>query len=274
MEFNELLNQYMDQIPCSAKDLSLTSGISASAISRYRSGQRTPSKEDLQNLSESLCRIAEDNGSEIDPDKLRTSLYASLPNLDVDRVSFTGKFSLLMQTLPINRKQLSEYAGYDPSFLSKILSGDRAPSDFVSFATSISDFTAEFCIREGHLNLLGDLIKENVSDIQEESAISKVLCAWLLAKDGTESREKSEQDAIHSFLKKLDDFDLNDYMKRIHFDKIPTPTSPLRATGNKNYTGIEGMKKAEIEFLKRTSLSSSKEPLWQYSSLPMEELAK
>ena len=42
MNFRELLNRYMQQLDCTAKELSERSGISASVISRYRSCEREP----------------------------------------------------------------------------------------------------------------------------------------------------------------------------------------------------------------------------------------
>ena len=41
MRFYEQLNQYMKAVNCTAKELCIVSGISAAALSRYRSGERT-----------------------------------------------------------------------------------------------------------------------------------------------------------------------------------------------------------------------------------------
>ena len=42
MHFYEQLNQYMKVVNCTAKELCTVSGISAAALSRYRSGERVP----------------------------------------------------------------------------------------------------------------------------------------------------------------------------------------------------------------------------------------
>lgn len=42
MRFYEQLNQYMKAVNCTAKELCTVSGISAAALSRYRSGERVP----------------------------------------------------------------------------------------------------------------------------------------------------------------------------------------------------------------------------------------
>lgn len=40
MNFSQKLNEYMEVLSCSAKELSQQSGISASSFSRYRNGER------------------------------------------------------------------------------------------------------------------------------------------------------------------------------------------------------------------------------------------
>ena len=42
MDFKKILDDYMKQLDCTAKDLAESSGLSAATISRYRSGNRVP----------------------------------------------------------------------------------------------------------------------------------------------------------------------------------------------------------------------------------------
>lgn len=42
MNFHEKLNEYIQMLPCTAKELSELSGLSAATLSRYRSGERVP----------------------------------------------------------------------------------------------------------------------------------------------------------------------------------------------------------------------------------------
>jgi len=48
MNFSTVLNNYIDLINCSSKELSTASGISPAAISRYRNGERIPNFESKQ----------------------------------------------------------------------------------------------------------------------------------------------------------------------------------------------------------------------------------
>ena len=42
MNFSEKLNEYIQSLPCTAKELSELSGLSHATLSRYRSGERIP----------------------------------------------------------------------------------------------------------------------------------------------------------------------------------------------------------------------------------------
>lgn len=55
---------------------------------------------------------------------------------------------------------------------------------------------------------------------------------------------------INDFLNNLDTFDLNQYIKAIHFDEMKVPFVPFYKQVSKNYYGIEEMKKGELDFLR------------------------
>ena len=48
MDFALILNQYIEQLDCSAKNLAAASGLSSAVISRYRSGERQPELNSTQ----------------------------------------------------------------------------------------------------------------------------------------------------------------------------------------------------------------------------------
>ncbi|HAF27299.1 MAG TPA: hypothetical protein DCG85_08320 [Lachnospiraceae bacterium] len=275
MEFKDILNEYMDMIPCTANELSQKSGLSSSAVSRYRSGKRVPAgKSEIDAISDALTELA---GDRFDDEKIREmkdALYASVPDLDFDRFIFSGRFGSLLNRIPVNRKKLAESVGYDPSFLSKIISGDRVPSDPASFAENVADHVVESIDPDEIIKSFPEApaIAEAGDKESLKEALKEALIRWLLSGESSEHEDEAKK-GMERFLKSLDEFDLNDYMKRIHFDKIPVPKSPIKQRNSRSYQGVEGMKKAETDFLKRTVLSSSTDPVWMYSSLPMEELA-
>ena len=60
MKFNEKLNEYIDILDCTAKELSRNSGISTATISRYRNGERVPeiNSDALNQLCSAIAQTA------------------------------------------------------------------------------------------------------------------------------------------------------------------------------------------------------------------------
>ena len=60
MEFNEYLNNYIEIIHCTVRELAEATSLSATVISRYRTGERKPNidSEHLQKLVSGIVSIA------------------------------------------------------------------------------------------------------------------------------------------------------------------------------------------------------------------------
>ena len=71
----------------------------------------------------------------------------------------------------------------------------------------------------------------------------------------------------------LDAFDLNDYLKAVHFDEIKLPPSLPQRTSRKEYYGIKEFMEGELDFVKATVLSKSTDDCIMYSDMPLEEMA-
>ena len=67
MRFANVLNLYLDKTDCTAKALSAASGISASALSRYRSGKRIPEQGQVEKLICGFVQLASENAPEHGP---------------------------------------------------------------------------------------------------------------------------------------------------------------------------------------------------------------
>ena len=55
--FKDVLNNYLNKLKISSKELSLKSNISESVISRYRSGSRVPNNEQILKLATAIYNI-------------------------------------------------------------------------------------------------------------------------------------------------------------------------------------------------------------------------
>ena len=71
------------------------------------------------------------------------------------------------------------------------------------------------------------------------------LARWLL------NGEAGQPDSTFSFLEKLDEFDLNDYIRAVRFDQLKVPTVPFQLPSSKVHYGLENFRQALLDFLKK-----------------------
>lgn len=64
MKFSEKLNDYIEQLSCTGKDICNLSGISAASFSRYRNGERVPElgTKPFEDLCCALAQISAQKG--------------------------------------------------------------------------------------------------------------------------------------------------------------------------------------------------------------------
>lgn len=271
MTFSELLNEYICIFRCTAGELANASGLTQASLSRYRNGQRMPETDTLKKLASGIVRIAAQNGTDLDLDLVFSQLAEAAGIVKTDHTQFSGQFSFLIDAIPINLSELAKSMGYDPSYLSRIKKGQRMPADITKFAESLSAFLLRKYGGSEKMELICKLLdcctaKDTFSHPDFTAAITRYLCS-------SEPKEKAAE-GIRDYLKKLDEFDLNEYMTLIRFDQLKVPTVPFHLPSSRNYYGIEQMKQGELDFFRATALSRSKEPIFMNSDMPMADMAQ
>ena len=271
MTFSELLNEYICIFRCTAGELANASGLTQASLSRYRNGQRMPETNTLKKLASGIVRIAAQNGTDLDLDLVFSQLAEAAGIVKTDHTQFSGQFSFLIDAIPINLSELAKSMGYDPSYLSRIKKGQRMPADITKFAESLSAFLLRKYGGSEKMELICKLLdcctaKDTFSHPDFTAAITRYLCS-------SEPKEKAAE-GIRDYLKKLDEFDLNEYMTLIRFDQLKVPTVPFHLPSSRNYYGIEQMKQGELDFFRATALSRSKEPIFMNSDMPMADMAQ
>ena len=272
MKFAEKLNEYIERLSCTGKDICNLSGISASSLSRYRNGERVP---ELGKTFESLCaaveQLAAQNGIEdITYNSVMESFAECEDFVSIDKECLRRNFNTLISVLNINLTQLCRYTNYDSSAIFRIRNGTRNPGNAEAFASSVASFVARKMQSESEISAVAELINCNVDEISDLSARHLRVKSWLL-------KQQAQQicgDSISKFLNKLDDFDLNEYIKVIKFDELKVMTLPFQIPSSKSYYGIAEMMESELDFLKATVLSKSMACVTMYSDMPMREMAK
>ena len=273
MTFQECINGYLTQLDCTARELSVASGISAPVISRYRRGTQSPEPdgEQWQKLAAGIAALAQDRGlEEITQRAVETAFRDALTSQEAfDKARFCRNLNELLETFAIGNMELARYLSYDASYLSRIRSGQRTPRDAAAFALSVGRFVARRCQSGGERERLASLIGASLPADGGNEEYARGVAQYLRAGSYPESAGNMER-----FLQKMDEFDLEEYIRVIHFDEMKAPTSPIQLPTARFYTGLSELMEAQLDFLKATVLSRSASPVTMYSDLPMTEMSK
>ena len=270
MNFQECLNNYIIQIRCNGKELARNSEISETVISWYRKGERAPSadSEYLKKLSDGIIKtVAEKGIRDFKADKVLQTLRESLEDNRDEPAFNSQKLDILLRELDINISRIAAFLHYDPSYLSKIRTGKRNPAHHQQFIEKICEYVASNYKDEQDRKKVTYLIQCNEDEITDSSLYRKKLREWL------SSSKPEDVDYVSGFLRKVDSFNLDDYIRVIHFDSFKVPKVPFQLPVSRHYYGLKEMREGELDFLKHTVLSKSMKPLYICSDMPVEDMA-
>lgn len=271
MRFYEILNEYIEQLGCMAKDICERSGISAATLSRYRSGERLPALDSdaFDKLCLAIANIAIEKGiNEITEYTVREKILSAQDYESVDSKQLLQNFDTLVSMLDINITRLCRHINYDVSTVFRFRNGTRKPAEPRKFAAAVAGYIVREFDSAQDIAVLSGLLVCSDNEITDNSIRFDKLMNWLL------SEKVENKTSVSGFLNKLDEFDLNEYIKLIHFDELKVPSVPFQMPTSKTYFGLKKMMESELDFLKATVLSKSMEPVIMYSDMPMGEMAK
>ena len=273
MKFSEKLNDYIEQLSCTGKDICNLSGISAASLSRYRNGERVPEfgTKPFEDLCCALAQISAQKGKlQITADAVKKAFVSCDDFVSTDKELLRKNFNTLLSALNVNLTQLCQYTNYDASAVFRIRNGSRKPGDAERFASAVASFVTRTMQTQSEIGAVAELIGCDIDEIYDLSVRYTKIKSWLLK----QPVQKVESNSVSKFLSKLDDFDLNEYIKVIKFDELKVPSVPFQIPSSKTYFGIKEMMESELDFLKSTVLSKSSAPVIMYSDMPMKEMAK
>lgn len=271
MRFYEKLNEYIERLDCMAKDVGEASDISAATLSRYRSGERLPdvNSETFEKLCFAIAVIAKKkNISGITEDSVRESFLETEDFLSADTEQLLQNFDTLVSTLNISINKLCRHINYDVSTVFRFRNGTRRPAEPERFAAAVAGYVSRELDSAQGKAILAELVGCPEQELSDSSARFEKLTKWLLC------GKSAKDNTLSDFLLKLDEFDLNEYIKAIRFDELKVPSVPFQIPTSKTYYGLKEMMESELDFLKATVLSKSMEPVTMYSDMPMKEMAK
>lgn len=272
MKFNEQLNAYIELLNCTAKELADASSLSAAVISRYRSGEREPAFESpqLQNLVSGIVHLASEKGMpDITEENVYTELQNALNQKNVYYDNFIANYDTLINLLQINMKALSNATNFDTSYLYRIRSKQRRPNDLDEFCNSFCRFITTNYNAPSDKAKIAALLGCSEYELSLNADYTSHLRQWLY-----QGSLKKTSDYMQNFLQKMNEFNLDEYIRAIHFDELKVPSMPFQLPTSKMYYGVEEMRKSELDFFKATVLSKSMEPIFMCSDMPMDDMAE
>lgn len=288
MEFSQVLRHCMDEAGCTGKELAQACGMSASTVSRYLAGTRTPDAGSLpaREIALALCKLAQEKGRTLDADKICNALLAGSRSQTPQGAGV--KLTALLDAFGVTRAKLAEALGYSPSYISRVCSQTRNVSNFDEFAQAAGTFFAERALSANAQDALLALCKETVGSdggaacetgAQGEGALealATLTSAWLQAE-----QDAQPQSSIEPFLRKLDTFNLDTYLAAMQAARAQEEaTDKVGEEARKNtatealytfYAGIEGFCEAELDFLAAAAFEPAGSSVVMFSDMPMQD---
>ncbi len=272
MTFGEQLNKYIDEIGASYSKIAKTAGLGASTVARYKRGEREPAcdSDNLRRLAAALAFHAEKEGLPLTEVEIFGALRQLLKgSLRISYEAYVNNLNALISALDIKVSSLAKGLSFDPSHISKVLSGQRKPGDVEDFTRRVSSFAARCCTGEKDIAALAELLNCDKERLDSFAKIQNEIADWL----GTNTAVQ-KSDPVGHFLQAMDEFSLDEFISAIHFNDVKLPSAPFHLPTSKTYTSLDGMMKCELDFIKATVLSDSKRDCILYSDMPLEEMAK
>ena len=287
MRFCEQLNEYITRLDCRGKELAEAAGLSAPSLSRYRIGERTPGRDSavLTALSDALADMAKAKAL---PDMDADTLYSAFLQCDeyagTDRKMLRENFTLIEvmglsagtnlsggtvpdadKSVVILTQGLNKIIEINEEDLFAIVEPGVVTAQFAAAVASyVSREMDGHAQREVAAALLGCVAE----DLGDRAVYCRRVQDWLLGSHAP------REDSVSRFLTKLDEFDLNAYIRSVHFDELKVPVAPFQLPTSRSYSGLRQMMDSELDFMKAAVLSRSTEPVFMYSDMPMTEMAQ
>lgn len=184
MTFQNQLNDYILQARCSSKELATASGLSEGTISRYRKGYRVPgiASEQVSALASGLFSLLKDKDSQITEEHILTTLRDSIGNgLVVSYDVYIKNLKQLLRSFEISNNELGRKLNYDPSYISRILSGQRRPGDIRKFTEDVAAYIAHQKADEVRPPSLAEFLGCDEQTISTPDGLQAQIEAWLCA---------------------------------------------------------------------------------------------
>ena len=254
MSFASVLDSYCNATGCTNKEIAEKCGLSPSALSRYRNGDRSPEIDSnaIKRLASGISELLRDR--RIDgiwrQDMVRSALESTLPGAKPLGLSYGARVSAVMTLLHMRNSEVATIVGVSPSYISRIRNDQRAPSGKRELAERFALAAARRSVELGREAKLIELIDSGLGVELESSdapisqpQIAEAVVRWLQGNNISEL----DVEALAGLFEKIDKFYYNDVLDSIYKLELNPPKN-IPKNISRLYSGIEGMNEAEVKF--------------------------
>ena len=212
MPFSSILSTYCNALGCTNKEIAERCGISPSALTRYRKGERVPEvdSDTIANIAAGLSALAREKGIKGLPDEsaIRSTLEGGMEGSHTLGMNFCARFDALLVVMGIRNADIARELKVSPSYVSRIRAGHRAPADRAAFASICGRYAAECCRERNAIpsELRSLLSSAEMSldwiedDLSNTSNLVDVIVQWLMGNSIT----RSDVSALEELFLKMD----------------------------------------------------------------------
>lgn len=265
MSFSEKLNEYIAAAECTLGDLSKESGLSSSTLSRYRSGSRVPDPygSQIPAITAALARLSAHTTSPLEDDIMTRELISEAGGgPEVENVSH------LLDVLGVSNSNLARFVPFDASFISRVRNGKSHPADADVYVEGALRYIVNSCASPDDKKVVAALIGVTPSNLADSRTYFAALRAWT----GADHNEQS--DPTEDFLATLDSFNLDEYLRAVHFDEIKLPPQLPHMPTVSTYQGLAELRQGELDFFRSLVTSRTSPTLFMCTDMPMEDMAE
>ncbi|MBQ3301835.1 MAG: helix-turn-helix transcriptional regulator [Eggerthellaceae bacterium] len=259
MSFTTVLNACCSDLGCTGKVIAQRCGISASALSRYRRGERVPDADSdiIDKIASGLASLGAEQGLESYGSKseIADRLIAELRDSRKVEESFCRHLDELMRVLSIRNSQMAQSVGVDPSYMSRLRNGQRYPANARQFAMKCAEAVAVHRSDESSLDMLTALVGSEIQSAYalpaklRQTALREIIERWLIGKN----EGVMQSGYLDSFLYRVATFDYAVFLKCLDYEHLTLPEMVVSEKEGKIGIGISGMHELEFEFFDATA---------------------
>lgn len=254
MSFASVLDSYCSSLNCTNARIAKQCGISAPSLSRYRNGSRLPANNSriISDLARGIATLSKrDEADQVfKQSEIAISLEAARKGLHIVGMSFSERLDKLMTTFGIRNTELASIAKIDPSYLSRIRSGQRMPIDRESLAQPCAGIVAHWCVYNndfGPLLLLIEDYAEPIGKLKDysdiEAALADDIMEWLIGNEIAEA-DIAETKRLFDWMESFDFGQSTEDLLRF-VEMEPADLTPRAGF----FYGLEAMRNTELEFM-------------------------